>query len=107
MKIRLIYIVLLLTRDSGLNLKTAVEISRDKYIDRNTEFSKLERLYDEFCTGTNTEVAQEQLKIEDNKLKDLQKELASLDKEESKTEKEKAGTTREIISTKNPAGYAQ
>jgi len=85
-------------QDDGLNLKTAVEISRDKYIDRDNEFSKLRDFMFTFAKEQYIEIAEEQLKAEDQKLKELQKELSAVDKGESKSDKE-GRDNREIIST--------
>jgi chromosome segregation ATPase len=89
----------IINKDNGLDLKTAIELSRDKYIDQSSaEYSKLKDFMYKFAKEQYIEVAEEQLKAEENKLKDLEKELASFGKDETKMEKTMRAN-KEVIST--------
>jgi septal ring factor EnvC (AmiA/AmiB activator) len=77
-------------RDSALYLAAAFELKKDVYIARSTgeaDFSKAKDFVFEFAKGQYVDLASDQLKAEENKLKDLEKELGSLQRDQSGMEK--------------------
>jgi hypothetical protein len=86
-------------RDSALYLVAAFELKKDLYIARSTgeaDFSKAKDLVFEFAKEQYVDLASEQLKAEENKLKDLDKELGSLQRDQSGMEKSIRKSNRTI-----------
>mgnify|MGYP001422100735 CR=1 FL=1 len=77
-------------RDSALYLAASFELKKDIFIDRSsgeTELSKAKEVIFEFARQQYIDLASEELKVEENKLKDLEKELGSLERSQSGMEK--------------------
>jgi hypothetical protein len=77
-------------RDSALYLAASFELKKDIFIDRSsgeTELSKAKEVIFDFARQQYIDLASEELKVEENKLKDLEKELGSLERSQSGMEK--------------------
>jgi hypothetical protein len=73
-------------RDSALYLAAAFELKKDVYISRSTgeaDFSKAKDFIFEFAKEQYIGLASDELKAEENKLKDLEKELSSIERDQS------------------------
>lgn len=94
----------LVSRDSLLKLTAAFELKKDVYIERSTseaELSKAKIYLFDFAKDQYIDVVNEQLKTEENKLRDLQKELGSLEKNQSGMEKNIRSNIKAINSEKD------
>lgn len=77
-------------QDSMLILGVAIELSKDKYIERatgETELARAKEYLFDFAKKQYIELVSEQIKAEEKKLKDLENELGSLEKDQSGMEK--------------------
>jgi len=91
-------------RDSVLKLTAAIELKKDVYIERATgeaELSKAKQYLFDFAKEQYIDLVNEQLKLEENKLKDLQKELGGLEKDQSGMEKDIRSSNKLISSEKD------
>ncbi len=94
----------LLDRDSALYLAVAFEIKKDQYIERATgeaELSRAKAFLFNFAKEQYIGLVEDQLKAEQNKLRDLDKELGSLDKDKSGMEKSIRSNDKSITSEKD------
>ena len=76
--------------DSTLALKVAIEMKKDQYIERATgeaELAKAKTFLFDFAKKQYIDLVAEQVKAEENKLKDLERELGSLEKDQTGMEK--------------------
>ena len=76
--------------DSTLALKVAIEMKKDQYIERATgeaELAKAKTFLFDFAKKQYIDLVAEQVKVEENKLKDMEKELGSLEKDQTGMEK--------------------
>ena len=76
----------MVSQDSMLLLTASFELKKDLYIERGlfeTEYARARSFMFNFAKNRYIEVVNDQLKAEENKLRDLQKELGSLDKDET------------------------
>ncbi len=89
---------ILADRDSALYLAASFELKKDQYIDRSveTELSRAKSFLFEFAKQEYVDLASEELKSEENKLKDLEKELGSLQRDQSGMEKSIRKSNRTI-----------
>lgn len=81
----------LVDRDSVLKLTAAFEIRKDVYVERSTgeaELAKAKTFLFDFAKEQYIDLVNDQVKLEENKLKDLQKELGSLERNQSGMEKD-------------------
>lgn len=88
--------------DSTLVLKVAIEMKKDQYIERATgeaELAKAKTFLFDFAKKQYIDLVTEQVKAEENKLKDLEKELGSLEKDETGMKKDIRSNNRLISST--------
>ena len=93
----------LLNHDSLIYLVAAFELTKDKYIERESTpeaFTRAKEFLKEFAVGEYTDVAKNQMDAEDKKLKDAEKELSSLENEHSKLQKSIESNKSDIISEK-------
>lgn len=91
-------------RDSVLKLTAAIELKNAVYIERATgesELSKAKAFLFDFAKGQYLDLVNEQLKAEENKLKDLQKELGGLERDQSGMEKDIRSGNKLISSEQN------
>jgi len=94
----------LLDRDSVLYLAVTFEVKKDQYIERSTgetELSRAKAFLFNFAKEQYTELVEDQLKAEQNKLRNLEKELGSLDKDKSGMEKSIRSNDKSITSEKD------
>ena len=94
----------LVDRDTVLKLTAAFELKKDIYIERNTgeaDLAKAKSYLFEFAKGQYADIVNEQLKGEQNKLKDLEKELSSLEKDQSGMEKDIRSGNKQIQAEKD------
>jgi chromosome segregation ATPase len=74
----------LINQDSLVELRAAVELKKDVYIDKqSSEMLKLENYLKDFAKNQYTETAGSQLKIEEDTLRQLKKMLSEYEKGES------------------------
>jgi hypothetical protein len=93
----------LLNHDSLIYLVAAFELTKDKYIERESTsdaFTRAKKFIKEFAVGEYTDVAKNQMDAEDKKLKEAEKELSSLENEHSKLQKSIESNKSDIISEK-------
>jgi len=73
-------------QDSSVRLMVSIELKKDIYIEKNsgeTELAKLKNYLKKYAKERYSQVAHEQLKTEQDKLRDLERELSSYQKDES------------------------
>lgn len=93
----------LVDRDTLLILTAAFEIRNDVYIERATgeaELAKTKTWLFDFAKKEYSNLVNEQLKAEENKLKDLEKELSSLEKDQSGMERDIRTSNRKVSQEK-------
>jgi len=91
----------LIDRDTALNLLVAIELKKDQYVERATgeaEVAKTKGYLMDFAKTQYIDLVNEQVKAEENKLKDIEKELGSLEKDQSGMEKS-IRSNNKLIST--------
>jgi DNA repair exonuclease SbcCD ATPase subunit len=80
----------LAAQDSMVKLMVLVELKKDVYVEKGsaeTEMDNLKVMIKQFAKNQYTELAEDQYKAEDKKLRELEKELSSYEGDESKLEK--------------------
>jgi len=90
---------ILIDRDSTLYLAAAFELKKDQYIERATgeaEVAKAKSLLFDFAKEQYLDLVSEEVKIEENKLRDLEKEIGSLERDQSGMEKSIRSSNRTI-----------
>ena len=91
-------------RDSVLKLTAAIELKKDVYVERATgeaELAKAKAFLFDFAKEQYIDLVNEQLKLEENKLKDLQKELGGLERDQSGMEKDIRSSNKLISNEKD------
>ena len=94
----------LIDQDSVLNLQAAIELKKDQYIERATgeaEVAKAKSFLFNFAKVQYVDLAMEQIKAEENKLRDIEKELGSLEKDQSVMQKSIRSNDKLISSEKD------
>jgi len=88
-------------RDTVLKLTAAFELRKDVYTERATgeaELAKAKTYLFNFAKEQYVDLVNEQLKSEENRLKDLQKEITSLQRDQSGMEKDIRSNNKRITS---------
>jgi len=91
----------LIDQDSVLDLRVAIEMKKDQYVERATgeaEVAKAKSYLFNFAKIQYIDLVTQQVKVEENKLKDIEKELGSLEKDQSGMEKS-IRSNNKLIST--------
>jgi len=94
----------LIDQDSVLNLQVAIELKKDQYIERATgeaEVAKAKSFLFNFAKVQYIDLVTEQVKAEENKLRDIEKELSSLEKDQSGMQKSIRSNNKQISSEKD------
>ncbi|MCJ7447066.1 MAG: hypothetical protein MUO72_05220 [Bacteroidales bacterium] len=94
----------LIDQDSALNLQVAIEMKKDQYVERATgeaEVAKAKSFLLNFAKVQYVDLVTEQVKAEENKLKDIEKELGSLEKDQSGMQKSIRSNNKMISSEKD------
>lgn len=89
----------LLNEDDGVNLKVAFEEKKDEYVEKSSgEYPKANEFLFDFAKDQYVELVSEQVRSEENKLRDLERDLASMEREQEKLEKS-TRSNKETINT--------
>lgn len=91
----------LMDRDSVLNLVVTYEMKKDEYISKATgesDYARARSYLFDFAKEQYIDLVNEQVKVEENRLKDLEKELGSLEKDQTGMEKGIRSSNRLITS---------
>ncbi len=94
----------LVDQDTLLKLTAVFELKKDVYVERSTgeaELAKAKSYLFDFAKQQYIDLVNEQLKAEQNKMKDLEKELSSLEKDQSGMEKDIRSSNKQISAEKD------